>query len=187
MKTPRTKRQQAFLVFTTLADIGSLFMAFFYIAYVCLMIILEVGPLWLNGIMIGITVLYSWFVFFKIIYLNRVMQRAGRVKLIVRLSSKYTRYVLRVINAAFVVLTLVGTQFWENVNFGHVIAIVGIVVMCISLFLSIIWDIWSALIKHGVKQIVAVAANARTNGGRAQIETSVEDGQTVKAYGEEVK
>jgi hypothetical protein len=184
MKTQRTKKQKVFLVFTTLADVGSLFMSFFYIAYVCLMMILDVGPLWLNLIMVGITVLYCWFVFFKIIYLNRIMQRVGRVKRIVKMSSKYTKYVLRVINAAFVVLTLVGTQFWESVDFSHVIAIIGIVVMCISLFFSIIWDIWNLLIRLGVKKILGATASAR---GAPQIETSVQDEQTVKAYGEEVK
>jgi hypothetical protein len=186
MKSPRTGKQTAFLVFTTLADIGSFFMAVFYVAYVVLMILLDVGPLWLNGIMIGITVLYAVFVIVKIAYLNRVMQRAGRVKTIVRLSSKYTRYVLRVINAAFVVLTLVGTQFWENIDFSHVIAIIGIVVMSVSLFLSIVFDIWSFIIKHGVKQIIAVStANSRAGSGSPQIEA--DNSQVVEAYGEEVK
>ena len=150
--------------------------------YVVLMMILEVGPLWLNLIMVGITVLYSWFVLFKIIYLNRVVQRAGRVKKIVKLSSKYTKFVLRVINAAFVVLTLVGTQFWEQVNFGHIIAIIGIVVMCISLFISVILDIWSFTIKYGVKQIVDATKTARA-GNKPQLD----NGLVVEAYGEEVK
>jgi len=164
---------------TTLADVGGLIMALFYIAYVGLMILLKVGPLWLNLTMVGITVLYSWFVFFKIIYLNRVMQRAGRVKRIVKMSSKYTKFVLRIINAAFVILTLVGTQFWESVNFGHVIAIIGIVIMCISLFLSIVWDIWNFVIRFGVKQVM-VAAKANRN-------PQIADTQVVDTYGEEVR
>jgi len=182
MKTPRTKKQTAFLALATLTDIGSLIMSLFYIAYVGLMMLLEIGPLWLNLIMVGITVLYSWFVLFKIIYLNRVVQRAGRVKKIVKLSSKYTKFVLRVINAAFVVLTLVGTQFWEQVNFGHIIAIIGIVVMCISLFISVILDIWSFTIKYGVKQIVDATKTARA-GNKPQLD----NGLVVEAYGEEVK
>jgi len=182
MILPKKKitRKEALFIITTLADIGSLFMAFFYIVYVALMMILGVGPIWLNSIMIGITVLYCWFVFFKIIYLNRVMQRAGRVKRIVKMSSKYTRFVLRIINAVFVILTLVGTQFWENVDFRHVLAIIGIVVMCISLFLSIVLDIWSFMIRLGLKHLVATRAMNK------QQQLGVENEQVAEAYGEEV-
>jgi len=178
MKKPKMSKQQAFFIFATVADIGSLFMTIFYIAYVSLMMALDVGELWLNLTMVVITVLYSWFVLFKIIYLNRVLQKAGRVKRVVKMSQKYTRFFLRIINAAFVVLALIGTQFWESVNFSHIIAIVGIVVMSISLFLSIIWDIFTFMIRHSIKQVVATRAGSRVQ---------VADPQIVETTGEEVK
>jgi len=178
MTIQRTKKQKAFLALATLTDIGSLIMSFFYIAYVVLMIILKVGPGWLNGVMVAITVLYSWFVLFKIVYLNRVMQRAGRVKRIVKMSSKYTKFVLRVINAAFVILTLIGTRFWDSVEIGHIIAIIGIVVMSLSLALSIFLDVVGFVIRWNVKRIISTRA-----GNKAQIE----DPQVIEAYGEVVK
>jgi len=176
MKKPKISKEKAFFVFATLADIGSLFMALFYISYVVLMMLLKVGPLWLNLTMVGITVLYSWFVLFKLVYLNKIMQRAGRVKRIVKMSQKYTRFVLRIINAAFVILSIIGAG--EAIGVGSVIAIVGIVFMCISLFVSIVWDIMTFVIRHSIKQVVTARA-----GGRTQ----VADPQIVETTGEEVR
>jgi len=181
MKTQRTKKQQAFLVIATLADIGSIIMALFYIAYSGLMM-LVFGMSVLKWIMVGLTVLYIWFVIFKIAYLNRVMQRAGRMKKIVKLSSKYMKFVMRIINAVFVVLSIIGAP--DTLGWGGVVAIIGIVFMCISLFISIIWDIWSFMLMFGVKQVI-VATKAARAGNSPQIDTGASD--VVEAYGEEVK
>jgi len=174
MTAPKTSKQKAVFVITTLADVGSIFMSLFYIAFVGLMMLLDVGLFWVNCVMVGITALYIGFVFFKLVYLNRVMQRTARMKRIVKISQKYTKFALRIIGAAFVVLSIIG----NTIGVRSAIAIFGIVFMCISLAVSIFVDIVSLAIRWNVKQVLA---------SRAGNKQQLPDTQYVEAYGEEVK
>jgi len=146
---PFTK-QKAFMFFATVADVGSLFMAMIYIAYVGLMMIMGLGVEWLNWVMFFITIAYIGFFFFKIFYLNKTMMQTGRMKRIVKMSNKYTKLGMRLINAAFVILSLIGVQLGES----HTFALIGLLIVGITFVVSILWDIGNFIVRRKVQDFL---------------------------------
>ena len=141
-------KRKAFMFFTTVADIGSLFVAFIYITYVILLMVLGLGVVWLNWVMLSITLLYIGFFFYKIFYLNKVMEHTGKMKRIVKRANKYTKLGMRIINAMFVALSLVGVQLGES----HVVALIGILVVGVTFIVSILWDLGNFFVRKKIQE-----------------------------------
>jgi hypothetical protein len=134
------------LVFTTIGDVGGLIVSFIYISFVALSMIVGFGENWLNWVMLSVTVLYVGFFIFKIAYLNRAMQHVGRMAKIVKISKKYFKLAMRIINATFVVLSLVSTQQGND----NVFALTGVVVVGLTFIITILWDIVSYFIRRKI-------------------------------------
>lgn len=143
-KTPQFSKQKAFMFFTTVADVGALFVALIYVAYVALLMVVLDKFTWLNWAMLGITVAYIGFFIFKIFYLNKTMQQTGRIKRTVKLANKYTKLGMRFINATFVILSLIGTQL----NDSHTLALVGVLIVGVTFIITILWDIGNFVLRR---------------------------------------
>jgi len=144
---PNNKAKKKFaLVFTTIGDVGGLIVSLIYVAFVALSMIVDFGEPWLNWVMLSVTVLYIGFFIFKIAYLNRTMQHVGRMKKIVKVSKKYFKLAMRVINATFVVLSLVATQVGND----NVFALWGVIIVALTFIITILWDIIVYFIKRKI-------------------------------------
>ena len=137
------------MFFTTLADVGSLLVALVYISFVVLMTYLGLGTAWLNISMLCITILYIGFFFFKIFYLNKTMVRTGRIKRAVKLANKYTKLGMRMVNAAFVILSLISVQF--GVNQG--VALIGVLIVGITFIVTVLWDIGNFVVRRKIQEL----------------------------------
>ena len=141
LKTTRLKVKRMFM---TVADIGSLFLSLVYIVFVGMMLITRFGNLILNFIMLGITLLYIGFFIFKIAYLNRhFATTSNRIKRRVKISIKYTKLAMRLTNAVFVVISLVNVRVsaGELTGAGHVLQIIGIVIVVTSFAIAMLVDV----------------------------------------------
>lgn len=147
-KTPQFSKQKAFMLFTTIADVGALFVALIYTAYVVLLMVVLDKFTWLNWAMLGITVAYIAFFIFKIFYLNKTMQYTGRIKRTVKLANKYTKLGMRIINATFVILSLVETQL----NDSHTLALVGVLIVGVTFIVTILWDIANFVLRRKLQE-----------------------------------
>ena len=149
-KTPEISKHKAFMFFTTIADVGALLVSFIYIAYVTIMMYMRGKPIWLDWVMLSITILYVGFFFFKIFYLNKTMMNTGRIKKIVKRANKYTKFGMRIINAVFVVLSLIGSQRSD----AHAFALVGVLILGVTFVVSILWDIGNFILRRKVQEFM---------------------------------
>jgi len=142
-------KKKVFLVFTTIGDVGGLIVSFIYVSFVALSIYLNFGDPIINWIMLGITVAYIGFYLFKMVYLNKNTQNSGRVKRIVKISKKYTKLAIRIINAVFVTLTLVNTHIYDGEN---AFAMIGVMVVALTFIITVLWDIGNLVIRRKMQQ-----------------------------------
>lgn len=147
-KAPTISKQKTFMFFTTVADIGALFIALIYISYVGIMMYMRPTPIWIDWVMLTITILYISFFLFKLFYLNKTMKNAGRIKKIVKLSNKYTKLGMRTVNAAFVILSLIGAQRSD----AHAFALVGVLVLGVTFIITILWDIGNFILRRKIQE-----------------------------------
>jgi len=143
------KTNKAVRVFDTIADIGSLMMALLYILYVALLLIFELGTLWLNYAMLGITIAYIVFFLTKIFLLNRILRKKGVIKT-TRLALKYSKWGMKVINATFVALSIASTQLSDS---SDVISMMGIFLVGFSFLISVLWDIAWHVVQRKVREL----------------------------------
>ena len=134
------------MLFTTIADVGALVVALVYISYVGLMVYLNLGTRWLNLAMFGVTVAYIAFFLFKLFYLNKKMTRTGKIKRVVKMANKYTKLGMRLINAAFVILSLISVQF--GVNQG--VALIGVLIVGVTFVVTVLWDIGNFVLRRKI-------------------------------------
>ena len=133
---PDKKIKKKGRVFDTIADVGSLLLALVYILYVALLLIFDMGQAWLNHCMMGITILYVAFFVAKMMALNRIFA-CPNTKRVTRLTLKYSKWAMKLINATFVVLSVLTAHSEDN----QMIMMVGVFVVLITFTISIIWDI----------------------------------------------
>jgi hypothetical protein len=152
IRRKKTTKQKAFMFFTTVGDIASLFMAVIYIAYVALMLTIDggLGVTWLNWTMFGITVAYIAFFFFKIFYLNRVVSQTGKVRKIVNRANKYTKLGMRLINAAFVITSMIAL---EQLDESHIVPLIGVFIVGITFVVSILVDIGAWYLRKKIHEL----------------------------------
>jgi len=151
VKQKSKAKKKFFMFFATIADVGSLVVALIYVSFVVLSMIVKFGEPWLNWTMFGITVAYIVFFLFKISYLNKTMQSAGRMKRIVKLSNKYTKLAMRIINAVFVTLSLIATQHGQDNTF----AMLGVMVVGLTFVITIMWDIGNFIVRRKIQDFTA--------------------------------
>lgn len=147
-KSQPISKQKAFMFFTTIADVGALFVALIYVSYVGIMMYMRPKAVWLDWVMLSITLLYIIFFVFKILVLNKTMTHVGRIKRIVKFANKYTKLGMRIINAAFVILSLIGSQR----NDAHAFALVGVLVVGVTFIVSILWDIGNFVLRRKIQE-----------------------------------
>jgi len=141
-------KKKVFFVFTTIGDLGGLLVSLIYVSFVALSMIVGFGEDWLNWVMLSVTILYIGFFLFKIFYLNKHAQNPGRVKRVVKVSKKYFKLVMRIINATFVTLTLISTQQGEE----NIFAMVGVLVVGLTFIITVFWDICGYFIRRKIHQ-----------------------------------
>lgn len=144
----RKQKATARRIFNTIADIGSIFMSLLYILYVSLLLAFDIGTKWLNFCMLGITIVYICFFLIKIFSLNRVSTKK-KVQRITRMSIKYSKWAMRLINAIFVGLTLATVELSDN----HIIAFIGVMVVSFSFLVSVLWDVAWFMISHRLLEL----------------------------------
>jgi len=140
----KAKKKFAF-VFTTIGDVGGLFVSLIYVAFVAMSIWMEFGNPVINWIMLGITIIYIGFFFFKIFYLNKYTEDAGRVKRIVKISKKYSKLAIRIINATFVTLTLINARGEEDI-----LALIGVMTVAFTFIFTITWDVVNFFVRKKI-------------------------------------
>jgi len=142
-------KKKAFLVFTTVGDAINLLVSFIYVAFVVLSMAIPpgFGDKFLNAIMLGITIPYMGFFVVKIIFLNTRMQNPGKVKRVVKISKKYVKLAIRIINAAFITLTMINAH---NSNNDNTFAMIGVMVVAFTFIFTVLWDIGSFFIRKKV-------------------------------------
>jgi len=144
------KQNKAEQIFGTIADVAGILMALFYIFYVTLLLVFQVGPSWLNYSMLGITVAYVLFFIIKIAALNRIFARKKKkLQRTVRLTVKYSKWGMKIINAAFVALTLTTSQLSDN----SIIPMIGIMVVGFTFLISILWDVVWYIINRRLRDV----------------------------------
>ena len=139
-------KKKVFLVFTTVGDAIGLIVSFIYVSFVVLSMILRFGDNVLNAIMLGITIPYMGFFVIKILFLNKRMQNPGKVKRIVNRTKKYVKLGIRIINAAFVTLTLINAHNGED----NIFAMIGVMVVAFTFIFTVLWDIGSFFVRKKV-------------------------------------
>jgi len=131
----------------TLGDVGVLLMSFLYVSYIAMLLVMNIGVFWLNIAILVLTVIYCSFFIIKIIYLNSSSERLGKG---VKLCFKYSKYVMRLINATIVIVSLVNL----HANGGSdIIKIISIIILVVMLAISVAWDISMIFVKRKIKQI----------------------------------
>ena len=123
-------------VIDTLTDVGSVFMATIYILYVVLLLSLGFGTLWLNWCMLAITLTYIIFFITKIVALNRIFEK-NNMERTARFVLRYSKWSMKIINAAFVCIAIATTK----ANEGNILMLVGIFVVGFSFLVSVLWDV----------------------------------------------
>lgn len=130
-------------VIDTLADIGSLVMSVIYALYVTLLLIFDLGTIWLNYGMLCITILYFIFFVLKIVIMNKIFE-ANKAEKLVRVILKYTKWSMKLINAVFVILVIITAQQDEG---GGVLMLVGVFIVLMSFVISVLWDIGLVVVR----------------------------------------
>ncbi|MCL2228899.1 MAG: hypothetical protein FWC00_03665 [Firmicutes bacterium] len=137
----KKKKAKAARIFDTISDIGSLFMATIYILYVVLLLIFDVGVLWLNWSMFGITILYIIFFVVKMSTLNKLAE-AKIIKRRTLFAFRYSKWAMKIVNAVFVIIAVATTQHTA----GNVFLMIGVFVVGFSFLISVMWDVtWFVL------------------------------------------
>ncbi|MCL2540752.1 MAG: hypothetical protein FWE53_05030 [Firmicutes bacterium] len=135
-------------LFVTVADAGGLLMSLIYVSYISILLIFDIGYLALNYCMLGLTVAYIIFFFVKIFYLNSINPKSKFNKNI-KFIHKYTKYSMKLVNATFVVISLVSIQISDS----HLFSIIGVCVLMITFVFSILWDVSVCFIKKKTKEL----------------------------------
>jgi hypothetical protein len=143
-------KKKAKRIFVTITDMAALVMAVIYITFVCLMTFLDIGPFWLNIGLLVVTVLYVIFFLIKIFYLNKT-DVSPRFKRTAKFLKRYTKKIMRLINAVFVILGFVSV----NVGMGHLVPMIGLVFFGMTFVVSIMWDVALFFIKRKINAIMA--------------------------------
>jgi hypothetical protein len=133
----RDKKIRAGRIFDTLADMGSLFMTVIYFVYVALLLFFKMGVLWLNICMLVITILYAAFFITKIAALNRIFAK-NNAERSARFALRYSKWAMKMINAAFVILSVASAQQYGG---GDVLMLIGVLIVLISFTVSVLWDV----------------------------------------------
>ena len=141
----RTKAEQ---IFGTITDVAGILMTLFYIFYVTLLLVFNVGTEWLNYSMLGITVAYVLFFIIKLAALNRIFARK-KWQRIARLTVKYSKWGMKIINATFVALTIATHGLSDNT----VIPMIGIMVVGFTFLISIMWDVVWYIISRRLRDV----------------------------------
>jgi len=114
------------------------------------MLIMRIGYRALNFAMLGVTIAYILFFVFKIFYINRIDHKK-KIRKITKIVYKYTKFAMRFVNAAFVVVSLFNARQSEN----NLVAIVGIVVLLITFVFSVLWDVCIRIVKRKLRELLA--------------------------------
>jgi len=131
---------------TILGDLFGMAVSLLYVVYISVLLILGVGVLWMNLVILILTVLYLGFFVVKIFYLNSRTSRVGKPA---KKIFKYTKYFVRLINAAIIVISFINLG---SVDRGDILKIISIIFLLIMLVISITIDIAVFLIKRKLRQ-----------------------------------
>jgi len=112
-------------------------MASLYLLYVALLLIFEIGTLWLNIAMLAITVLYIIFLVLKLTTLNRMIEKKGTHRR-ARKILKYSKWSMKIINAVFVVLLIATTR---DHDMNNVFLMIGVLLVLLTFIFSVMWDV----------------------------------------------
>lgn len=152
-------------IFDTIADVGSLLVSAVYFTFIILMLSFGLGTKWLNWAMFALTILYLTFFITKIAALNRLFERNNAERL-VRYILRYSKWSMKLINALFVVMSVVSTKDVE----GSVLLMVGVLMVIMTFVISVLWDIAAIILKkklkvlwHGWGELSQEEKNARVS------------------------
>ena len=164
-------KKRATRIFTTITDVAALGMALIYIVFVGLLIAFDLGPLWLNLALLGITVLYLLFFVIKIVYINRVAPYSKISKKIKR-AKKYIKYGMRLVNATFVMISIASLQ--TSVGAPHIIQIVGVITLVMTFVLALAWDLTVFFVRRKIFEAIAVWQSLPEDKRRNKIDMMIE-------------
>jgi len=140
-------KKKKVVVLATLGDVGVLLMSFLYVSYIAMLLIMGMGVFWLNIAILALTVVYVLFFIIKILYLNTTSERLGKW---VRLCFKYSKYVMRLINATIVIVSLVNLHAKDGAD---IIKVISIVILVVMLAISVAWDISMIFVRRKIKEV----------------------------------
>ncbi|MCL2177787.1 MAG: hypothetical protein FWB72_07615, partial [Firmicutes bacterium] len=146
-ETLRIETKRARRLFATVADVSSVLMALVYISYVTMLLIFEVGQVWLNWAMLGVAFAYIIFFGIKIFVLNR-NNPSLRMRRITNRIYKYTKYGMRIINAAFIIFSIIVVGEDQSL-----IALVGVVILIVTFIIAVFWDILTMVVRRRLKDL----------------------------------
>ena len=167
----RKIKKRATRIFTTITDVAALAMAFIYIVFVGLLIAFDLGPLWLNLALLGITVLYVLFFVFKILYINRVAPNSKISKKVKR-ANRYIKYGMRLVNAIFVMLSIASIQ--THIGPAHIIQIVGVITLVMTFVMALVWDLAVFFVRRKIFEVIATWQSLPEDKRRNKIDMMIE-------------
>ena len=135
-------------VLDTISDVGGIFMAIIYTLYVSLLLIFNMGTRWLNWVMLVITFLYIAFFITKIVVLNRMLETKVIQKK-TKLALKYSKWSMKIINAAFVIAAIATTTGHSD---GSVMMMVGVFIVGTTFIISLAWDILWRIVSKKLRE-----------------------------------
>ena len=144
----KNKKIKAGRVLDTIADVGSLLVSCVYFAYVILLLAFHLGMRWLNWAMLFITILYLGFFVAKLVALNRLFERNNKERL-ARFVLRYSKWAMKLVNALFVVLSVVSTKDVE----GSMLLLIGVMMVILTFVISVLWDITVIIVRRKYKEL----------------------------------
>jgi len=143
-------RKKVKRIFVTVTDLASLVMSVIYVVYVTLMLTLPLGgSTWLNYGMLAVTIIYIIFFIIKIFYLNK-LNPSQKIKKATKMTVRYTKYGMRLINAIFVVMSLITIR----IGVEHLIPVVGVIIFVMTFVISVIWDVGLFFAKRRIRSML---------------------------------
>jgi len=158
-------------VFETIADVGSLLMAFLYIVYVSLLLIFEFGSRWLNIGMLVIAFIYLAFFITKISALNNIIISRG-VQRKARMILKYSKWAMKAINATFVILLITTAHHHDS---GNIFMMIGVFIALFSFITSVMWDVCWFIARRKLREFRVGWEQLSREQKNARISTAFED------------
>lgn len=135
-------------IFDTISDVGSLLMAGFYLIYVFLLLAFDLGRMWLNCVMLGITILYLGFFVAKIISLNKIFEKKRWMR-VARFTLRYSKWAMKLINATFVILTILLTSESD----GDALMMIGAIIVIFSFMIAVLWDVVRYVLRQKFSEV----------------------------------